>query len=207
MTPDEIRLEIKRCEDPWYYFSNYVWTLDTQIKQKRRFPSDYDYLHDLTQLLVSEQFLIILKSRQMFITWNVVAFCLWEAIMNYGVFTIFVSWRQSEVQEMIARAKFIYDNNPPFLKPAIGTETKKELEFKTINSRLIALPSVKEGSTRTYTATRVIMDEAAFIKGAEGFYSGARPSLGDRGKLAILSSSNGSGNLFARIWGEIELEY
>jgi len=207
MSTEEIKAELQRCKDPWYYMANYAYTLDTQENRKRKFPADYDFLYDLTRLLENEQFLVILKSRQMFVTWLVVIYSLWEAIMNYGILNIFVSWRQGEVQEMIARAKYVYDNNPPFLKPALGTETKKELEFKFLKSRLVALPSVGKGSTRTHSATRIIMDEAAFIKGAEDFYRGARPSLGDKGKFVILSSSNGSGNLLARIWNSTELEY
>lgn len=142
----------------------------------------------------------------MFVTWLVVIYCLWEAITRYGVLTIFTSWRQSEVQEMIKRAKFVYDNNPEFLQPSLGSDTKKELEFKVLNSRLVALPSVRSGSTRTHAATRIVMDEAAFIKGAEEFYRGARPSLEERGNLTILSSSNGTGNLFSRIWTQTDLE-
>lgn len=204
-TRDELRQEIKRCkEDPWYTMTTYFHSLDPQ-KGKLKFP-DYPYLKDLCHLIHTEQFVIILKSRQMFITWLVVAYCLWENICNFGKLQIFISYRQSEVQEMVKRAKFIYDNNPTFLRPELGTENKKELEFKRRNSRIIALPSVQQGSTRTYSASRIVMDEAAYISNADEFYRGARPSLTESGKMIILSSSNGIGNLFSRLFSNVQSE-
>ena len=197
--------EIRRCQDPWYFITTYVKTAPPG-KPPKSVPR-WDFLHDLIKALYEEQFLIILKSRQMMITWLVVIYCMWEAMMNESILTIFVSYRQSEVQEMIKRAQFVYNNLPPFLQLTIGTSNKKEMEFPTRNSRLLALPSVKQGSTRSYSASRIVMDEAAFIEGAEEFYAGARPSLADTGKIVLLSSSKGISNWFGKIWTGIRTDF
>jgi len=205
VSKEEAVAEVKRCHDPWYFLTNHVYTLDQHDTEGvRRFP-DYAFLKDLCYLLWTERLLVILKSRQMLITWIVVAFSLWDALMKLGSLTIFVSWRKAEVYEMISRAKFIYERLPPFLQPSIETDNKGEFGFRKRHSRLIGLPSVKKG-VRSYTVSRVVMDEAAFIDSAEMFYTSARPAVGVEGQMVLLSSSNGVGNLYHRIFSSLSIE-
>lgn len=203
VTREEAAAEVKLCHDPWYFFTNHVYTLDRH-KGVKRFPH-YPFLKDLVYLLHTERLLIILKSRQMLATWTVVCYSLWDSIMTLGSSTIFVSWRKQEVYEMISRAKFIYERLPSFLQPLIETDNKGEFSFKKRHSRLVGLPSVKKG-IRSYTPSRVIMDETAFIDSAEMFYTSARPAVGDEGQIILLSSSNGVGNLFHRTFSSLSID-
>ena len=48
-----------------------------------------------------------------------------------------------------------------------------------------------------------VLDEAAFLDGAEEIYTAAQPTmatLGEKSKLILLSTPNGMGNMFANLW-------
>ena len=124
--------------------------------------------------------------------------------MTLGSATIFVSWRKQEVYEMITRARFIYERLPSFLQPLIDTDKSGNFRFQRRHSRLVGLPSVKKG-IRSYTPSRVVMDETAFIDSAELFYTSARPAVGEDGQIILLSSSNGVGNLFHRLFSSLSI--
>ena len=205
-TRDGMIEEIRRCrDDPWYFMTRWVYTLHRDTG-KTLFP-DYPYVKDLCYLLHTEQFLVILKSRQMFGTWLVVAYFVWDCLFHTGIVNVVTSYRQEEVMEMIKRAKFIYDSLPTFLRPSLGTENKKELEWIKRHSRLIGIPAVGAVGSRSRTVNRIAIDECGHLRNAEDFYTAAKPSLGVTGQVVLLSTSNGVGNFFGRIYSDLIFDF
>ena len=53
----------------------------------------------------------------------------------------------------------------------------------------------------------VVLDEAAFLDGAEQIFTAVQPTmatLGDQGKLIMISTPNGLGNMFSNLWHTAE---
>jgi len=182
-------LQIIRCrQDPWYFLTKFVRTLDRDSGE-RRFP-DYAYLRNLISYFHTEQRLVILKSRQMMVTWSAVAFALWEALFRGSADVMFLSKREDDAREAVRRLRFIYERLPEYMRPKIGENTKFVLEFPDINSRLMALPTHPHIG-RTFSPTRIIWDEMASTPYDEEIFAALQPSLDGGGYFMGISTSQG----------------
>ncbi len=181
--------EIMKCViSPWYFMVNYVKTFERE-KGEVCFPKYY-YLKQLLYDLLSERRLVILKSRQMLVTWTSVAFCLWEAVFRGDTDILFISKREDDSKEAIRRMKFIFDRLPESFKPRIGENTKYVIEFPGRNSRLMALPT-HPNIGRTFAPTRIIWDEMACTPYDREIYGSLQPSLDGGGFFVGISTSQG----------------
>ena len=186
--PNDLYRAIKCRLDPWYFLLRFVRTLDRELGE-RAFP-DFPYLQELVKHFQNDQRLVILKSRQMLVTWTVVAFALWEAVFRGNADILFISKREDDAREAIRRIRFIYDHLPEYLKPKTGENTKYVLEFPGRQSRLMALPT-HPTIGRTYSPTRIIWDEMASTPNDDDIFASLQPSLDGGGYFVGISTSQG----------------
>lgn len=188
--------ELYLCgRDPWYFLTKYVKTQDP-VRGTRKFP-DYLYLHDLVDTVLANQFVLVPKSRQMMVTWTMVALSVWRAIFEkHGVY-VFLSRNERCAEELIERARFILKQLPEFMQPKLSANSRSELAFGRLDSRLISLPATPDGP-RMYSPTAVFWDEMAFTPFDEQIWTALQPSLQSGGSFVGVSSSGGDLNLFAR---------
>ncbi len=152
-------------------------------------------------LLMTERLLIILKARQLGISWLCCAYALWLCLFAPGKMVLCFSRGQGEANELIRRIKALYDRLPDWMRealPKLVKDNTEELEWKN-GSRVHSLPATKSAG-RSYTASLVIMDEAAFLMWAGALYTALKPTIDAGGQLIILSTANGLGNLFHLLW-------
>ena len=188
ISPNDLYHILKCRLDPWYFLTRFVRTLDRDIGE-RAYP-DFPYLRDLVHRFQHDRRLVILKSRQMLVTWTAVAFSLWEAIFRGNADILFISKREDDAREAIRRIKFIYGYLPDCFKPGIGENTKYVLEFPSRQSRLMALPT-HPNIGRTYSPTRIIWDEMASTPYDEDIFASIQPSLDGGGYFVGISTSQG----------------
>ncbi|KPK95556.1 hypothetical protein AMJ80_04910 [bacterium SM23_31] len=188
VTPNDLYHILKCRLDPWYFLTHFVRTLERELGE-RTFP-DYPYLRDMVRHFQKDRRMVVLKSRQMLVTWTAVAFALWEAIFRGNADILFISKREDDAREAIRRIKFIYDRLPDYLKPKIGENTKYVFEFPDRQSRLMALPT-SPNIGRTYSPTRIIWDEMASTPYDEDIFASLQPSLDGGGYFMGISTSQG----------------
>ena len=71
--------KIAECrKDPWEFLTNYIYTQDP-ILGVRPFPQ-YEYLKALIEATHREQYLLVPKSRQMMVSWTMLAYIIWSAL-------------------------------------------------------------------------------------------------------------------------------
>jgi len=183
-------LELVKCrEDVWYFFNNYVYTVE-RTKGKLRFP-DYPYLKELIYTIKDNRLVIILKSRQMLISWTVTAFILWEMIFKGNADNLFISKRKEDAMELLRRAKFILNSLPCWMRPDLGVNTKSVLELNRRNSRIISMPATPDIG-RTYSPSRIFADEMAFMPYDREIFASLQPALDGGGAFIGVSTSNGA---------------
>lgn len=188
--PQLASLEFERCKrDPWHWLNNWVWTLDTHDKKDpvKKFP-DAEYLKYTVDVWQSESLLLIPKSRQMMLTWLIVALYLWDAQFHPGRYIFFQSKKEKDADNILKRAIFIYNNQPYFLKQQ-NIQKYCKLEFPKINSEISAIPQGGD-QIRMHTASGVFIDEAAFQHQAEEAFTALKPSIDGGGKVTMVSSAN-----------------
>lgn len=151
--------------------------------------------------LMLHRLLIILKARQLGISWLCCAYALWICLFSAGKMVLCFSQGQAEANEMLRRIKALFDRLPEWMLEALPKLTKdntEELEWSN-GSRVRSLPATQKAG-RSLTASLVILDEAAFLQWAGALYTALKPTIDGGGQLIILSTANGLGNLFHQLW-------
>jgi terminase large subunit-like protein len=152
-------------------------------------------------IIIINALTLILKARQLGLSWLVCAYALWLSLYRPGRVVLIFSKGQDEANEMLRRIKVMYHRLAPALRsalPALIKENTEEMEWAN-GSRIKSMPATKS-SGRTYTASLVILDEFAFLQWASELYTALKPTIDGGGKLVILSTANGTGNLFFDLW-------
>lgn len=151
--------------------------------------------------LMVERMVIILKARQLGISWLVCAYVLWLCFFQAGKVALLFSKGQLEANELARRISVLYHRLPAWMRAA-GPELVKDNTGELIwsnGSRVQSLPATQNAG-RTFTASLVVLDEFAFVQWAEQLYTALKPTIDGGGQLIILSTANGTGNLFHELW-------
>lgn len=192
--------EIDRCRDAAYFIHEYVIIDDTQDQGGESgtmpfhlWPAQRGLLEDI----VNERMLLILKARQLGISWLSDAYALWLCLLRPGRLVLIFSKSQDEANEMLRRVSVMYQRLPDSLRAALPQLTRENTgEIGWANgSRVKSMPATKT-SGRSFTASLVILDEFAFVQWPKELYTALKPTIDAGGQLIILSTANGTGNLF-----------
>jgi hypothetical protein len=194
--------ELAKCAaDPWYFITTYCHVLDPVLGVINFEP--WPHLHELLDIVLRNDRVILLKSRQIGVSWLLVGLALHTSLFNPGAVVLIFSRRQVESIEMKERVKFMWRHLPDYMRQPVGKDNDEMLTFPTMDSKVISLPAV-EGSGRTWGATLVIFDEWAYMPNAREIYTAAMPTV-ERSKMVGVSTANGRGNLFADLYHDAKL--
>ena len=154
-----------------------------------------DWQRDL--LTSTEERAILDCSRQSGKSTIVAILALHHALLNPGAFVAIVSPSQRQSTELLRRVSGFYR----LLGQPHGsvTDSATALELKN-GSRVVALPG-SESTTRGFTASLVLIDEAAQV--SEEDYYAATPMLAvSQGRLILLSTPHGKQGIFWHVWDQ-----
>lgn len=155
--------------------------------------------------------LVVLKSRQVGLTWLVIAFALWRMLTIPGFSVVGLSRTEDEAKELIRRCKVILvhlpkwlareakEAEPGWLGPIWDAQTMVLViqHPEGPDARFMAEQS-SPNSGRSFTAMLVILDEWAFQAYAREIWQAAAPTANrqNSGQIIGLSSAE-AGTLFA----------
>jgi phage FluMu gp28-like protein len=199
VSDDIAQAEINRAKDDLlYYLENLVFTLDEHDPNApvKHLPMDKEYLRELAKLFLSEKLMLVEKSRQMLVTWVMIACHLWDAQFHMGRRIFFQSKKENDANALVDRAKHIYDSYPDYIKPLIEAQypankpmSYLKLEFGKNKSLIQGTPQGAD-VIRQYTSSRIFSDEFAFQEKAEEAFIAAKPSLVGGGSFIGVSTPN-----------------
>lgn len=201
---EERQVLVDQCaSDAAYFIHEYVIIDDAQDQGGETgtmpfhlWPAQRGLLSDIAH----ERLLLILKARQLGISWLCCAYALWLCLFRPGRLVLIFSKGQDEANEMLRRVTAMYQRLPEALRealPAVVKQNTEAIEWAN-GSRIKSMPATKSGG-RTYTASLIILDEFAFIQWARELYTALKPTIDAGGQLVLLSTANGTGNLFYEI--------
>lgn len=189
-------IEYELCKkNPYHWLVNWVFTVDNHDRNQpiKRFPNK-EYVKRLVEIWLHEPLLLVPKSRQMMISWLYCALYLWDTQFSPGRLTFFQSKKEENANDLVLRAKFIYDKQPGFLKkyrvnPSnIGKHIYCKMEFPEIQSTIRGIPQGGD-QIRMYTASGILADEMAFQGEAEAAYTAAKPTIDGGGRFTGVSTA------------------
>ena len=156
---------------------------------------------DLYNALIFEhaQRLIILKARQLGFSTAICGFFYHDTIMNPGTVSVVIGYNREMTAELLEKVKLFYKTTPAELRPTIQYDSRYEMSFPRINSKIIVLPST-ETVGRGYTINNLLCTELAMWDKAEEKMSTLEASVPINGRIIVESTPNGIGNLYHEMW-------
>lgn len=156
-----------------------------------------DYQDDL--LRDEARRVIVAKSRQIGIS-QVLAFVVATEMLNGGT-ALVISRDQGAAGEFLGYVRTALLGDPD--APALLTDNAYELVLAN-GGRAVGQPATRKAG-RGIPATLVVLDEQAWQEYADLIWTAVLPTLATtEGRLFVLSTPNGYGNLFHRLWEEAQ---
>lgn len=196
---NEQDIQRSMCRKSFIHFLRYVKTEDTQRGLGiQPFPVEYLFLQRVADQLQFNRQNVILKSRQMLITWLMDAKLVWRCNFNRSIDYPIVSRVEDVAKEIKDRAWTIYEHLPEWLQ-ADAVETAFEIKWPKLRSRLKSLSCTMDVA-RSFSASDVMIDEAAFLKWGAVMFGSIRPIIDAYGNMDICSTPNLHDGLFHPLW-------
>lgn len=161
---------------------------------------------------INERLNIVLKARQLGLTWLALSFAVWSMVFSIGYQVVALSKKEEDAKELTRRIVFILRHLPDWLIQEEAKENKSTpgLRFTSTAMSVTILhrePSVFNSmsaaadSGRSFTANLVILDEWAFQQWAREIWAAAYPTINRTtgGKVIGLSTAKRM-TLFEEIW-------
>jgi hypothetical protein len=189
-----IRNEIIKCgKDPQYFIRKYV---KIQHPTRGLIPfALFDYQDGLIDSYRRHRFNIILKARQLGISEITAAYAAWLMLFHRDKNILVMATKQDTAMNIIRKVEVALSKIPQWLMLSqITTDNKLSIELSN-GSRIKAIASSGDAG-RSEALSLLIVDEAAHIDKLDEIWTGLRPTVTAGGKVIMLSTPNGVGNLF-----------
>lgn len=150
---------------------------------------------------IGERYSLVLKARQIGFSTLAAAFAFWLVFFRSDRFIIMLSRTEREAAKLLAKSKYGFRFLPNWMKdrgPALISEHQLKMAF-TNESAIESLPSGSDPA-RGESVYLVIVDEWAFLPNAEEAWASIEPVADVGGRVIGLSTANGSGNFFHKLW-------
>jgi len=155
----------------------------------------FPYIPPIIRTWLREKIVFVEKSRDMMVTWLVVALFTWDTLFHKNRENIFQSDDSTKTLDLVERAFFIWDNQPSFLKkvqPATFTSGQTRsgiLRVPGLVSTILGFPAGAD-QIRQYHPTGVFQDEAAFNPEMAASFMAVKPAIEAGGRFTAVSSAN-----------------
>ena len=143
-------------------------------------------------MLLTALLLMILKARQLGLTWLCAAYALWLCTMRPLQLVVVISAKEEWAIEFLDRVKFILQRLPEWMYPEKSKETSQELRFRHedgTESIIKSLATTEEGA-QSKTPTLLILDETARNRMIRSIYGSSKPGIDAAGgRIIVISNS------------------
>jgi hypothetical protein len=194
--------EIIRCgKDPSYFFNNYV---KIQHPTRGTIPfKTYSFQDDCVRDFIDHRFTIVVKGRQLGLSTLVAAYSVWLALFHKDKNILIIATKLGVAQNFIKKSKTIIANLPEWmvLSPIV-TNNRQLLELAN-GSSIKAIPT-SDDAGRSEALSLLIVDEAAFVRDFDTLWTGLYPTLSTGGRAIILSTPNGVGGQYYKLFTDAE---
>ena len=192
---------IKSGKNPDYFINTYA---KISHPQRGLIPFHlYDFQKDLLKDFEDYRFNIILKARQLGISTISAAYVAWLMMFHREKNVLVIATKFSTAANLVKKVKAIIRNLPTWLKIA-NVDIDNRTSFVLSNGSQIKASSTSGDAGRSEALSLLVIDEAAHVEGLDELWMGLYPTLSTGGRCIALSTPNGVGNWFHKIYTEAE---
>jgi hypothetical protein len=142
---------------------------------------------DVARQFQAHRLLVVLKARQLGLTWLALAFALWHVLLHPVATVLLFSRRDDEATDLLARLKDMNARLPPWLQ-ARRVATSNDHEWALADgSRALAFPTTAGDS---YTGTLAVVDEADLVPDLDRLLRAVKPTTDAAGRLFLISRAD-----------------
>jgi len=203
LSKQEVLKEILKCgKNSNYFLNNYA---RISHPQEGLIPfRTYDFQAELLESYDAHRFNVILKARQLGISTITAGYVAWLMMFNRDKNILVVATKFGTASNLVKKVKAIIKRLPPWLSIAeISIDNRTSFELS--NGSQIKASSTSGDAGRSEALSLLVIDEAAHVEGLEELWAGLYPTLSTGGRCIALSTPNGVGNWFHKVYTEAEL--
>lgn len=180
---------LKCAESPLYFIDTYCYIYDATEKGWIPFDLWQEQAGTLRTML-RRLLVIILKARQLGLTWLVLGFALWLMLFHPAATVLLFSKRDDEAVHLLDfRLKGMYQRLPDWMK-CRQVESDNDHEWGLSNGSVAMAFPTSAGDS--YTATLAIVDEADLVPDLNRLMRAVKPTIDGGGRMILLSRSDKS---------------
>lgn len=192
MTRDEQLIEFDRCFSDdgglFYFVNTYVKIEDPIIGEWIPFVLWPDQETAL-ETLFRNNLVIILKARQLGLTWLVLAWFLWRMLFRPAATILLFSRRDTEAVYLLDdRLKGMYKELPDWMKLDQYATSDSDHEWELSNGSVARAFPTSAGDS--YAATAALVDEADLVEDLNRLMRAVKPTIDAGGQMVLLSRSD-----------------
>jgi len=202
LTKKQILAEIIKCgKDPKYFIDTYA---KITHPQRGLIPfHTYDFQKSLLGDFKDYRFNVILKARQLGISTVTAAYVVWLMLFHREKNVLVIATKFGTAANLVKKVKAILKNLPEWIRIAHVTIDNRA-SFELSNGSQIKASSTSGDAGRSEALSLLVVDEAAHVEGLAELWMGLYPTLSTGGRCIALSTPNGVGNWFHKIYTESE---
>jgi hypothetical protein len=194
---DIIKREYLKCIDDPVYFMRKYCLIQHPSRGKIKFDL-YSFQEKTLYELRDNRYNIILKSRQLGISTLSAGYSLWLMLFNEDKNILCIAKDKDTAKNLVTKVRVMYSNLPSWLNTKVTEDNKLSLVFEN-GSQIKAVAATAEAG-RSEALSLLILDEAAFIEKIGTIWAAAQQTLATGGSCIALSTPNGVGNWFHKMW-------
>ena len=159
-----------------------------------------DYQEEILDSFQNNRLNILMAARQCGKTTCSAIYLLWFCCFQKDKTVAILANKASTAIAILDEIKFACERLPEYIKPGVIEYNKQTVEFDN-GCKIIARATSKD-ALRGESAALIFLDEFAFLPGtlADEFWASNLPVISTGGKCIVVSTPNGTGNLFYKLW-------
>lgn len=200
---EAMKKEYLKCAmDPVYFMRKYCIIQHPQ-RGKVNF-NLYDFQAETLKKIVTNNYTVILKARQLGLSTLTAGYALWLMTFNTDKDILVIATKQDKAKNLVTKVRVMHANLPNWLKSTCVEDNRLSLSYK--NGSRIKADTSSPDAARSESLSLLILDEAAFIPKIDDIWTAAQQTLSTGGRCIALSTPNGATGWFHDIWVGAENE-
>lgn len=201
--------EFEYCRGDVVYWANNYCVIEDKDSPEIIIPfKGWDAQNQTLRAFDEHRLNLILKARQMGVTWIALFYCTHDLVFNLGHTVVALSKTEDDAKELVRRVGVILSNQPEILQAGglVWSATATSITISNTSGKLVSTFKAFSSSPsagRSFTGNILLLDEWAFQEFADKIWTSAYPTINrpTGGKVIGLSTIK-KGTLFEKLWIE-----
>lgn len=197
--PDWDTSTVEQRVEGFIYFCTTYWYIRHPSKGRILFPMR-EAQRETAAVWIGERYSIALKARQVGFSTLAGALAFWLAFFYADKAIIMISKGEREASALLQKSKYGYRFIPDWMRLRGPVVSSNQTRMSMTNESYIAsLPSASDPA-RGESVFLIIVDEMGQLPNSDEAWASIEPVADIGGRIIMLGTANGEGNLFHKLW-------